>query len=66
MKQEPLKIKGVWLLKQHEHLGNRLQVIVELPDSAKKVAIDEIADDGPISHCVHPAGITSAPTMEQP
>lgn len=52
-----IEIKGVWLIKATAHNGNRLRVLVELADGTTHVAIDEIADDGPISHYVHPAGI---------
>lgn len=56
-----IEIKGVWLLKDTAHNGNRLEVLVELADSTKHVAISEVADDGPISHYVHPSGILAAP-----
>lgn len=61
-----IEIRGVWLLKATAHNGNRLQVVVELADGSKHLAISEVADDGPISHYVHPAGIVAAPTWDTP
>jgi hypothetical protein len=60
-KQETIEIRGVWLIKEPEHLGNGIQVLVETADGKHHIAIEETADDGPISHYVHPAGIEKAP-----
>jgi hypothetical protein len=59
-----VEIRGVWLIKATAHNGNRLQVVVELADGTTRLAIAEIADDGPISHYVHPAGIVAAPEWD--
>lgn len=59
-----IEIRGVWLIKEHAHLGNHLQVLVELADGTHHIAIEENADDGPISHYVHPAGILRSPVRE--
>jgi hypothetical protein len=56
-------IRGVWLTKSFAHLGNQLQVLVEDAHGQYRLIIDERADDGPISHYVHPAGIAAAPTI---
>jgi hypothetical protein len=61
---ETIEIRGVWLVKQPEHLGNGIQVIVETGDGVHHVAISERCDDGPISHYVHPAGIRRSPVRE--
>lgn len=60
-----IEIRGVWLIKATAHNGNRLQVVVELADGTQHVAIAEVADDGPISHYVHPAGIIRAPVRHE-
>jgi AICAR transformylase/IMP cyclohydrolase PurH len=60
-----IEIRGVWLLKATAHNGNRLEVVVELADGSQRLAIAEVADDGPISHYVHPAGIVNAPAWER-
>ncbi|WP_146605828.1 hypothetical protein [Micromonospora craterilacus] len=57
-------IKGVWLIKDTAHNGNQIEVLVELPDGTLRTAISETADDGPISHYVHPSGILRAPVHE--
>lgn len=59
-----IEIRGVWLIKATAHNGGRLQVVVEMADGRKHVAIEETADDGPISHYVHAAGIEAAPELE--
>lgn len=59
-----IPIKGVWLIKTTAHTGNRLEVLVELADGTKHVAISEVADDGPISHYVHPTGIITSPVRD--
>ncbi|MCX5066635.1 hypothetical protein OOJ91_12175 [Micromonospora lupini] len=59
-----IEIKGVWLIKATEHNGNGLQVLVELTDGTVRTVISEVADDGPISHYVHPAGILNAPVHD--
>lgn len=59
-----IEIRGVWLLKATAHNGNRIQVVVETADGKQHIAIEETADDGPISHYVHPAGIESAPELD--
>ncbi|MFE7868832.1 hypothetical protein ACFUYE_00570 [Micromonospora humida] len=59
-----IEIKGVWLIKSTAGTGNRLEVLVETIDGQHHVAITETADDGPISHYVHPAGIAAAPVRE--
>jgi hypothetical protein len=66
MKQEPLKSKasGSSSNTSTSAIGSRSSS--NCPTVPRRSRIDEIADDGPISHYVHPAGITSAPTMEQP
>jgi hypothetical protein len=58
---QTVEIRGVWLIKQTEHNGNGIEVLVELSDGTHRVAISEVADDGPISHYSHPAGIRAAP-----
>jgi hypothetical protein len=52
-----IEIQGVWLIKKPAHLGNDIEVLVQLADGTCRAAITEVADDGPISHYVHPAGI---------
>ncbi|MFI6266143.1 hypothetical protein [Micromonospora sp. NPDC051006] len=59
-----IEIKGVWLTKSTAHNGNGIEVLVELADGTHHVAISETADDGPISHYVHPSGILKAPVRE--
>ncbi|MEU4590059.1 hypothetical protein [Micromonospora aurantiaca (nom. illeg.)] len=61
-----IEIKGVWLTKDTAHNGNRLEVLVETADGKHHIAITDTADDGPISHYVHPSGIASAPVREFP
>ncbi|MFY1595470.1 hypothetical protein [Micromonospora sp. WMMD737] len=58
---DTIEIKGVWLIKDTAHNGNRLEVLVELTDGTLRTAITDTADDGPISHYVHPTGILNAP-----
>lgn len=58
-----IEIKSVWLIKRPNHLGNGLQVLVQLADGTYHEAIADVADDGPISHCVHPAGIVRGPVV---
>lgn len=60
-----LAIEGVWLLKESGPNG-KLRVLVEVEGDLHE-AITEVADDGPISHYVHPAGILEASvvTLEQ-
>ena len=58
-----IEIKGVWLIKQPNNLGDGLQVLVQLADGTYHEAIAETADDGPISHYVHPAGIAAGPVV---
>lgn len=58
-----VEIRGVWLIKDTAHLGNRLRVAVELADGTTREVITERADDGPISHYVHPSGILAAPEL---
>lgn len=59
-----IEIRGVWLIKDTAHLGNRIQVVVETADGKKYVAIEDVADVGPISHYVHPAGIRTSPELD--
>ncbi len=56
-----VEIRGVWLIKATAHNGGRIEVVVELADGTHCLAIDEVADDGPISHYVHPSGIVTSP-----
>lgn len=55
-----LPIGGVWLQKSTGHNGNEIRVLAEV-DGVWRVVITEVADDGPISHIVEPAGIERAP-----
>lgn len=55
---EELAIRGVWLVKASGKNG-KLQVLVDVDGDLHEV-IDEISDEGPISHYVHPAGILQA------
>lgn len=55
-----IEIRGVWLIKDTEHHGNEVRVLVELPDGSMREVISEVAY-GPISHYVHPSGILNAP-----
>ena len=64
MNPKTIEVRGVWLIKDTEHNGNRIEVLVEMADGKHHVAITEVADDGPISHYVHPAGILRAPVRE--
>lgn len=59
--RKTIDIRGVWLIKEHAHLGNHIQVLVQLADGTHHIAIEDVADDGPISHYVHPAGILNSP-----
>lgn len=60
-----IEIKGIWLLKKHGHLGNNIEVLVELPDGTYRVAISGYqCDDNAISHYVHPGGIQDATVRE--
>lgn len=61
---ETIEIRGVWLIKATAYNGGKLQVVVETADGARHVAIEEVADEGPISHYVHPSGIEAAPLLE--
>lgn len=59
-----IEIRGVWLVKTPAHLGNEITVLVETADGQHHEAITEVADDGPISHYTHPAGILAAPVRQ--
>jgi hypothetical protein len=59
-----IEIKGVWLIKGTAHNGNQIKVVVEMADGTHHLAIREVADDGPISHYVHPSGILAAPVVD--
>lgn len=59
-----IEILGVQLLKDSAHLGNAIRVLVELADGTYREVITDRADDGPISHYVHPAGILAAPAYD--
>lgn len=56
-----IEIRGVWLIKDTAHNGNGLRVVVEMADGSKRLVIDEVADDGPISHYAHARGIPGKP-----
>lgn len=60
--RDTVEVAGVWLQKSHAHLGNKLVVLVQLEDGSWRRVIDEVADDGPISHIVEPRKIRDAPT----
>lgn len=59
-----MNITGIWLQKATEHNGNALTVLAEV-DGVWRVVITEVADDGPISHIVEPAGIERAPVWSE-
>lgn len=62
---DTIEIKGVLLRKNFQHLGNNLEVLVELPDGTYRTVISGYrCDEGPIEHYVHPAGIASAPAAD--
>lgn len=62
--QQPIPILGVWLIKEAGTNG-KLQVLVELPgEEGYREAIWDVADDGPISHYVHPSGIAQAKRID--
>lgn len=54
-----VQVTGVWLQKDTAYNGGELRVLVEVGGQWRQV-ITDIADDGPISYIVEPAGITSA------
>jgi len=58
--QQPIAVRGVWLLKEAGDNG-KITVLVDLPDEEgyREVVVDT-ADEGPISHYVHPSGIAQA------
>jgi hypothetical protein len=58
-----VEIRGVWLIKDHEHLGNMIHVVVELTDGTHHEIMADRAE-GPISHYVHPSGIVNAPLYD--
>jgi hypothetical protein len=60
--RETIAIEGVWLLKQTGENG-KISVLVEVEGKLYE-AIQETADDGPISHHVFPAGITNKKVVE--
>lgn len=53
---EVVEITGVELRKTHAHLGGKLEVRVRLTDGSYRVAITEVADDGPIGYFADAAG----------
>jgi hypothetical protein len=55
--RQPVPVTGVWLRKTTSGL---LEVLVET-DGVWRLVVEEICDDGPISHIVEPAGILGAP-----
>lgn len=55
-------VTAVWLQKTPAELGHRLRVLVEI-DGVWRCVLTETADDGPISHCVHAAGMVHAPQV---
>lgn len=60
MPQEPIAIEGVWLIKEAGENG-KIKVLVELPgEEGYREIIVDTADEGPISHYVHPSGIRQA------
>lgn len=60
-----IPITGIWLQKATAHNGNTLTVLAEVDGVWRKV-ITEVADDGPISHIVEPAGIEQSPVWVDP
>lgn len=63
MSKDSVRISGVWLVKTPAHLGNKIEVLVEV-DGTWRRAISEISDEGPISHIAEPAGLRTAPAAE--
>lgn len=63
MTKDSVRVGGVWLVKTPSHLGNKIEVLVEV-DGQWRRAISEVADDGPISHIAEPAGLRTAPVAE--
>jgi hypothetical protein len=62
MLRTQLAIEGVWLIKERGDEG-KIRVLVEVEGDLHE-AITEVADDGRISHHVHPAGILAAPVVQ--
>jgi len=62
MNKESVPITGVWLLKATKNTGSGLRVLVQVEGQWREV-ITEVADEGPISHTVHPAGILDSPIV---
>lgn len=58
--KEPVLVTGVWLRKATAHNGGRLEVLAEV-DGVWRLVIDDVADDGPISHIAEPSRIRTAP-----
>ena len=59
-----IEISSVGLIKDHAHLGGKLQVVVQMTDGTYRVVVDETADDGPISHYVSASGIAQSPERD--
>lgn len=71
MTAKTIQIQGIWVLKDTDFNGGRLEVLVQLADGTYHCAWaqDAIGDHiGPISHYVHPAGILKGPlrTFDEP
>lgn len=66
--QEPVPISGVWLIVDRDSIDDvfdRVHVLVEVDGEWREI-YDERILNGPVSHCVHPAGIRKAPIVDWP
>ena len=60
-----VRIRGVWLVKKHEHLGGHVQVIVQLVDGSYRVAVShKNPGDNLISHYAGASGVATWPVYE--
>jgi hypothetical protein len=44
-----MEVTGIWLRKQHAHLGNNIEVLIEV-DGDWRLLTRQVSDTGPISH----------------
>jgi hypothetical protein len=56
-----MEITGIWLIKNHAHLGNQVQILIETGvGTGWKLLHSEIISDGPISHIFEEGAMSQA------
>lgn len=63
--KEPVAITGVWVHRAFDHLGGKLEVMVEVDGVWRTVQEHGGPEQGYISHITETAGILSAPRADE-